>query len=478
MGDLLDLFNRRNDIEREEVVKVWLGTQTDVDAESTQVRAIVHEMVAEAFSHQGEEERPVISVSLPAAPGPRRQLDRFLVPLGVDKKAADARVSPVQLVRYVEEHHGVPLMRVNESKEELWLGFRGRIDRVDTPLGTAEEVSAGLAGIEDYVDTVDLGERTDPTFAKASMQEALLYVLAAPFVNEQMLERRRRYGVVNKRGPQYLYLYGPSQNGKTTFLRFALKLITGELVDPFGAGWFTKPHIRGVQAIGTVFPLMFDDVNSLTSRTFEDITKTHWESSWNENSVFPQLIFTSNAIGLREWAKSRVKRVDFDVHFVQTTRNQERLAQILGSPNPLFGWFATLYLRRIRQGDWLRDDELATSRQVFEELYEHASRPLPAYFPRRPLEETYDPDLRVWKELVAHRKVRVQANADETIVTFADDLEPPEVRDFLGSLPQRIKHRRRGKTVIVESPEAFHQWLKGGTSPTRRWRRWFGRGSG
>ena len=406
MGDLLDLFRKSPEIPRDQVVSVWLGTaaQSTGDAEAI---AVVREVMAEAFSHPGEEEQPVIHIAMPSAQDARRQTQKMLAPLGVDPKSREIAVSPERVVRYVEESHGVPLMRVDTDRQELW----------------------------------------------------------------QMTERRRRYGVVNKRGPAYLYIYGPAQNGKTTFVRYILKLITGSLIEPLPAGRFTKAHVRGVEAIGTCFPLIFDDLTSTTSSTFEDIAKSHWETSWTGGSGFSQLIFTSNRMNLRDWAKSRMKRIDFDVQFVPTNKTQERLASILEKDNPIFGWFARLYLERIQTPDWLQDDELAVARQVVQGLYFHAGRALPPYFPARPLDELYDPDLRVWNDLIRRKQVTIRRERDRTSVVFADDLQHPEIREYEAALPQMVKYRRRGKTLVIENPAHFHPWLDGDSRNRRWWHR-------
>jgi hypothetical protein len=462
MGDLTELFKRRRDISVAEVVAVWLGTEQNGSRDSAEVRAVMRGLVSEVFAHPGEEEQPVIQVSLPAAPGARQQTQQLLRPLGIDAKNQETAVSPLRVVRYVEETHGVPLMRVNVSKQEVWLGFRGDIQRIDASLGPSEEVNKALEDVESYVRTVELGECPDPTFAKMSMYEALLYIMAMPFANELMKERRRRSGIVNRRGPRFLYIYGPAQNGKTTFLRYSLKLITGSLIEPLQPAWFTKLRVQGAQAVGTCFPLMFDDMSSFHTKTFEDLAKSHWETSWTEKDQFPQLVFTSNILHLKEWAKSRMKRIDFDVHYVPTTRNQEHLASILEKHNPLYGWFAREYVERMSQPSWLQDDELATAREVMRNLYGHATRSLPSYFPGRPLEELYDPDLRVWKELLRHDKAKIHRDRDQTVIQFSEDLEDSETLEYRSALPQTIKYKKRGKTVIVENPKSFDTWLKGG----------------
>ena len=179
-------------------------------------------------------------------------------------------------------------------------------------------------------------------------------------------------------------------------------------------------------------------------------------------------------MNLKEWAKSRLKRVDFDVHFVASTTGQVRLAEILERPNPLFRWFAALHLERVRAGDWIRDDELATAREVVLDLYQFAGRAVPSYFPRRPLEDLYNPDLRVWLDLLRHHKVRINQNGGEATILFTEDLEHAEVREFLGALPQTVKYRQRGKTTVVENPKGFRLWLASGRQRRPWWKRWLG----
>lgn len=93
---------------------------------------------------------------------------------------------PASVVRYVEEVHGVPVLRVDAEKQEVLLGFRGAITRLDQELGTAQEVGQALADLEAYVDTVDFGQSLDPRCAKTSMYEAALYAMASLFAHEQM----------------------------------------------------------------------------------------------------------------------------------------------------------------------------------------------------------------------------------------------------------------------------------------------------
>ena len=471
MGDLLGLMEKSQDIPREQIVSVWLESTGNGHRSDAEVHAVFEDMVTQALSNPEELEQPIVRVELPSSPVARRDSQKLLRPLGADGKSSSVVVTPAKVVRFVEERLGVPLLRCDVAKQELLLGFRGNIGRVDAPDGPVDEIHESLADLESYIDMVELGQCSDPLYAKMSMFEALLYILAAPFANEQMRDRRSRVGAVNRRGPSYMYIYGPAQNGKTTFLRYSQMLITGTLIDGLRAESLKRQQIAMVQGIGTCYPLMFDDVTAVSGRTFENIAKSHWESSWSDKDVFPQLVFTSNNIRLPEWAKTRMKRIDFDVHFVPTTETQERLSRILQKPNPLFGWFARRYLGQISQGGWFGDDELQVARAVMTDLYGTAGRQLPEYFPRQPLEQLYDPDQRLWMELVRQKKVAIVPEDDRTVIEFTDDLDPNELAEYRAALPQTVKYRRTGKTLIVENPQYLHSWLDNGGRRRRWWNR-------
>jgi hypothetical protein len=276
-----------------------------------------------------------------------------------------------------------------------------------------------------------------------------------------MKVRRRNYALIDRRGPQALYIFGPSQNGKSTFVRFALQLLTGEHVTALPGAQFSKTRVMSVCSLGTVFPLAFDDLDVIRKGgAFEEVLNSYWESWWEEDCAVPQLIFTSNTENLKDWAKSRIKRIDFDVHFVPTERRKGALNQILAEHNPIFKWFAFLYLRRLEAGVQPTDDELQTSRAVMRELYAHAGRLVPVIFPDRPLEHTYDPGRRVWQDLLygLHNADALQQN-NRLLITFKDEMQHAEIRGALGHLPQTVKHQLKGKTVVIESPAEFQAWL-------------------
>lgn len=357
------------------------------------------------------------------------------------------------------------------EKKEVRLGMDGTVEILTEPLPDPSAVGSALEHLEGYLQTVDLGQAPDPKFAKVSMFEALLYMLSAPFANEYMRLKRRRYGVIDSRGPRFLYIYGPSQNGKSTFLRFALKLISGRMVEPASGGEFAKRKVLGAASIGTAFPLVFDDLVPATRYgLFEEILKSYWEAWWTEDGVSPQIVLSSNAYSLRDWAKSRVKRLDFDVQFSPGGDGKEALARIFRIENRLFRWFSYLYFRRLERLEGLSDDELETARRVFEELYGHAGRPLPDFFPREPIKRLYDPGRKAWQDLLYRlKKARAEWEADRASIHFADDMQHFEIKEYEHCLPPGIKLRRRGKAILIETPKEFRSWIEGGKQPPSSW---------
>ncbi|MBI3553249.1 MAG: phospholipase D family protein [Elusimicrobia bacterium] len=470
LGDLVELFEKDRQTPRKELVEAWLkgACVEEVDVET---RRLIQDISSRSIALDGGSAEPVFSVKLPETTAARRHAERFLAPLNALTSGGEARLNGKGFLRYVQESHGVPVMRVDAAKGELRLGLDGEVRVVSEPLPEDKAVDAALAHLESYFETVDHGQAPDHRFAKVSMFEALLYLFSAPFANEYMRVKRSRYGAIDSRGPRFLYIYGPSQNGKSTFLRLALKLIAGKSFEPLNGGDFAKRKILGAASLGTCFPLVFDDL-VLAQRygLFEEVLKSYWEVWWKEDMVSPQIILSSNAYTLRDWAKSRVKRLDFDVHFAPGGQGKEALAAIFKTENPVFRWFSGLYLESLQQPGPLAEDELEPARRVFETLYARAGRALPDYFPAAPIETLYDPGRRAWRDLLDRlRKAKVEWDSDRASVHFSEDLQHYEIKEYESLLPAGVKHRRRGKALVIETPKEFRAWLEGGERESRSW---------
>ncbi|MBI2886176.1 MAG: phospholipase D family protein [Chloroflexi bacterium] len=476
MGDLVELLKGEPNERRQEIAEAWLKGKVDGE-EELEGRKVLQELTARSLTSLEESIEPVLILTLPDAPKARKQVERFLAPLGPEITDHRASVNALRYVRYVWEHHAVPLMQVDLPARAVRLSIDGPVAARSEPLPDGEHVSQALEHIEAYVNTVDWGRCLDPQFAKASMFEALLYFLAAPFAHEHMKLRRQSYGLVDYRGPQVLYIFGRAQNGKSTFLRFALRLLTGQHVSAQPGAQFSKTKVQGTAAVGTVFPLVFDDVDfSRNARTFEEVMKSYWEVWWREECVVPQLTLTGNADNLKDWAKSRLKRVDFDVQFAPSEIEKARLNKILEVDNPLFKWFSHLYMESLARGETPGEDELRISRSVMRDLYRHAGRSAPSFFPDQPLERLYDPGRKAWRDVIhVLRKAAPQRQGQRLLITFKEEMQHNEVRAYAGHLPQTVKKEIKGKTIVIESPVEFDRWLKGADGASQSWRDRLGR---
>ena len=188
--------------------------------------------------------------------------------------------------------------------------------------------------------------------------------------------------------------------------------------------------------------------------------KSHWESWWTPVGVSPQIVIASNRATLPEWAKTRVKRIDFDVHFAPSERNTMKLATFFDRRSPLFRWFSALYLENLHKLLEPHDDELHLARDVLRRLYDHAGRKPPSFFPARLLEEIYDRGSARWRDLLRRKKQAVlRHEGDRLTIEFADDLQHHEITPYLTLLPQTLKIERSGRKLIVENPAEFEHWL-------------------
>ena len=468
MGDLVELLRKPHEVPREEVIQDWVTGA--IEKEPAQAGAkLLGELTARALETVDLDTQPVFSIRLPVAPAERRETEKILAKLGVKSVGDVVEVDRNRYLNHVEKTINVPLMAVDVERNQVRLSMDGTIRVINGPLPQPPAINQALSHLERYIETVELGQTIDSRLAKMGLFEAILYFLAAPFANEHMKLMRRSYGVVSgRRGPKFLYLFGRSSNGKSTFFKFALSLLTGQVIEPFQPNYFTKTSLSNISAFGTCFPLAFDDVSKTQQAGFAAL-KLYWESWWNIDRVLPQIIVSSNNPSLDDWLKTRVKRVDFDVHFTETSTTRIALREIMEESNPLFRWFSTLYLDQLKQQIDPHDDELHIARQVIQDLYSQASRQVPSFFPDQPLEEIHDPGRSIWQDLCnSHSKqVKFRREGQRLIVEFRDDLQRPDLARYDAALPQIVSAERQGRITTIQNPEAFFAWLE--MKPPHRW---------
>ncbi len=477
MGDLKELLEKNQHQDKKQLIEAWLKGAVAPDEQDFEMREVFHELSSSLMEIGGVEQEKITLLHLPETDLVKKRVERQLIPLKpVAVGQNQLQVSKSAYIRYVYENHRVPLLLVSRERKELLLGVDASLISLSEAPPDPAIVNQSLEMIESYLNTVDMAESANPLAAKTSMFEALLYIFFAPFAHEYMKAKRARYGLIDTRGPRFLYIYGPTQNGKTTFLRFSLRLLTGRIMEALSRQDFTKTRIANTLLTETAFPLTFDDVDPSRTSGIEDLFKSYWERWWKDQYVSPQIVISSNTPRLKEWAKSRVKRIDFDVHFVPTEVSKERLAKLFAQDNQIFKWFSYLYLEQLNAGALPSDDELQTARLVMRELYEYAGRSLPTFFPNEPIEKLHDPGRKDWQDLLyGLRKAIVEDDGKRKLITFAKDMQHWEINDYQSYLPQTVKHNRRGNTIIVENPKEFEKWL--GEPPQSRhfFSRLFGR---
>jgi hypothetical protein len=458
MEDLVKLFKERDTTPRRELIEVWVKGET-VPAPETEAVKALQEISVQSLLLSEDGETDIVTVKLPEAPAARKELERLVKPLRPTITASGVTVSASAFINHVHATYGIPLMRVDLQRHEVRLGLKGTIVSLSQPLPDVPTVDQGLQHIEDYVHTIDLGKTPDPGFAKASMFEALLYIFFSPFANEYMRRKRMAYGQVDPKGPRFLYIYGPTQNGKTTFFRFALKLVTGQDMEAVPREEFSSRKIRGAASIGTVFPLAFDDVEFSGKRWVPDVLKAYWETWWRGKLDIPQLVLSSNEPRLQDWARSRVKRLDFDVHFASTEESKRKLKTLFERDNGVFRWFSHLYLQHLLTDSEFSDDELHIARVVMRQLYDYANRAVPEFFLDQPVETKYDLGRTRWADLLYKRRdAKLEREKERLLVRFPGEMQFWEIRRFEGYLPPEVKARQEGHTIIIETPVEFDDW--------------------
>ncbi len=460
MKDLQELISERDDTDKRQIIEAWLkgvaGEEQDVET-----RRVFHELAVSLTESTDPKEESIAILKLPESVDARKRIERVLEPLK-PAPMPDRRmhVSSSAFIRYVYEKHNIPLLVLSREKNEIRLGIDGPMNILSEPPSSPEAVTKALEHIEGYLNTVDFGESVDRRSVKTSMFEALLYIFFTPFAHEYMKAKRIKYGLIDIRGPRYLYIYGPAQNGKSTFLRFAFKMLAQRTMELLSGQGFDKTRIYAAALTGTAFPLIFDDVDPSRAVGLEDVFKSYWERWWRDEFAWPQIVITSNTARLDEWAKSRIKRIDFDVHFAPKENAKQRLAELFAQDNPVFRWFSYLYLQHLNRDEFPGDDEIGLARVVMKELYEFAGRSLPDFFPAEPIEKLYDPGRREWRDLIyGVGKATVRWEGNRLLVNFSKDMQPWDVKEYQGYLPQTIKCKRKGNTLIIENPEEFNRWL-------------------
>jgi len=488
LDDLIKLTETKDEAE-ERIIRTWLSQDVGevkdlVESETAKVFTDLTRQTLESIQetecleqdidYEEQTDSGEVRVIIPSDTRTQEVIEKKLQPLKPSIVKSELRLNAKDFSDYVKKSCGVPLLGVEKHTGTVSLHMGEYRDILSKSAYSQEEVNQGLEYIEKYIESYKFGESIDQQRIQTNVFEALLYVLSAPFAHE--FKKMKKQVDMYSRGPSYLYLYGPSFNGKTNFLRFCLKLITGKHLEPIAQEYFNKTRIMSAKMFGTVFPLMFDDVNIGSGSTIERVLKNYWEVWWHPEHPVPQIIMTTNRFNPPEWANTRIKRINFDVKFDQKNiEASETLNQILNTQCDFFKLFSYKYLEKLSQpidsikADLLVD-ELSLSRKIFSEFYEFAERPVPDYFPNIPVDKLYDIDKMEWQELFETNVLtqeeqanKIFVHADKTVLTY-------EVEKFMRLLPQGVKAKRKGHSIIIEGKDKYLEWIRSGRKKKGFWK--------
>ena len=248
-----------------------------------------------------EPELEVLKIQIPESPRQRKRIETELAKTGSFAVRESEGVYHVDLGQFrgvVSRTVQVPVLIVDPKNRRLTELVSGDVrERSGPPPADPASVDRALELVERYAATVDAEAATprQKEIHKTALFEVLLYLFAAPFAHELMKLYQQHYGLVQKRGPRFLLIHGQSHRGKTTYLAFVLALLAGVRVEPLSAKMqFREGFIRQALAYRTTFPLVFDDMLSISSPQFEGLVKGYWEKNWSRQEPVPQLVFSTN----------------------------------------------------------------------------------------------------------------------------------------------------------------------------------------
>lgn len=460
LQSLLDMF-KENDEDSEkkdtsEIIKIWIGNIKET-VDYTSEKNPVEEILPQIIRNTGQ---TIVQIPTDMA---IKLKDERLFKDTFSEEGSKSFVRRIELIDRIKTEIKIPIMFVDMDKECV---FCDKDEKRTESNFDKEKINNYLKNVEDYIGTVDLGVTSNKVFVKQSICEALLYVLSTLFVNEITKMKREHAGLVNRRGIPFLFIYGDSKNGKTTFLKFVSKIIYEQIVQPIEGNEFNKARVNYLRSFSSCFPLFFDDIGNRWGYT-EQIIKSHWEVNWNNEKIFPQLILTSNKPNLPDWAETRVKKINFDIKFSGNPKEERELNEILKQENLMFRYFSFLFIKELKKREFLNSsDHLWLARRIFKKLYKDGEREIPDYLSKildKPIEEIYDINKKEWQEIIfRYQKVKIKEERADVRIDFSQDMTPNEIKTYINHLPSDIKHKIKGKTLILEEENGkkFLNWIE------------------
>jgi len=456
-GDEEDIENRDRIIER------WLS-ESDEEFKENETNKVIKELNDQVLDRHIDGQSS-FTIKLPESKSSQKALDKIL-PENLFHRTADHKIviNTNSYFKHIKEIVQYPLMQIKNRNNEriVFLTLETDNARLCTSIPeSSQNIYMALENLEDFCNTVELGQTENPFRAKMVFYEAILYFLNAPFSHELMKAKKETVGIADDTGLQYLFVCGLGANSKTQLIRYMLKVLTGQLIDPLPVDQFTSKKVDFISKLGTVFPIVADDVRNEKLSAREDLFKNYWEKHWSHENDCPQIIVTTNYRNIlnKEWATRRIKGLDFDVVFKKNQENSQKLNKIMALPNPIFEYFSYDFLNKTDIKKFFRvEDELNVARHVMKELYKKAGRTLPKYFPEKPVEEMFDKNWEKWVKSIKLGKMKIKYKNKTVQVLFSHDMRF-EIQPHLKALPQELVAEVHGDMIICDRINEFKEWL-------------------
>jgi hypothetical protein len=469
---MLDLLELRQTSGNEPDVDFRLWSSSTVDQETKAIRTIMSDIKAEAF-RPDEEASDVIEIHIPKTV--KKSNRRFLTQNYGAKISGNIASIPRTRILDQSTNVGMPLMNVEPTSGVVQIGINGAVSKLPQSI-SPEQIRQGLEDIARYIGLVDRAHCHHPDAMKMNMMETVIFTLAAPFSNEWLRNKWQSANIVNRRGPKHLLIYGDGHNGKTTLFRFMSHLLSGHRIDPISGKQYAKKEwdrlFSHIQSLGSMFPVMVDDIKDTAlsgkKATLEGFLKSYFENDWAPSDQFPLLMLNTNHAGMEEWAKTRIRRLDFLVKFKGDSRDEAVLNEILGRENMVFPAFAEIMSSQILLDDSYGSDELALARKAVEELYNIAGLEIPQFFPNRPPDEIYDMDAVHCADRRRYGMFHEKKSKGVYKLTFSSR---NSLHSFKSRLPAAISTIVDDTVLVIQSTAEYEEMLKRGT--VKRKRKWF-----
>lgn len=335
---LLDALNLTSDDEKSARISYWLE---NVEFEQNDVETPLVQIFSTAMEPSSEE---ILSIAPPKTKTSKKIIKDVFGDSIISESEDRIQVRKSDFLRIVNKEIGYPMMRINWLTAKLTLTFGASIyELTSDTLGDPAIVTSELELLERYIDACEPKAQDldieEIDMQKAGMYEIILYMFSAPFFHELMKLRAARYTVLQKRGPRFLVVYGQSHNGKTTLFEYCMKLMTGSSIKPLGSKDFKKSVVDKVRSFGTVFPLVFDDVSTLSDKKSQEIVKNYWEREWKSDVPTPQLVFSTNSPMRKDWLKTRSKFTTLPMYLSSSNEKKAELSSIIVHENRIFDKF-------------------------------------------------------------------------------------------------------------------------------------------